>query len=143
MEVSKTAEVITRLKSVREARGMSLAEIARRVSAAGGYVSETTVRRVFADGSEEAGFNYDASIRPIAEALLVEEGGTARDDALLSIIGLKNAQIAAMRDQFETRCEEYRSRIEFLRGQIEKKDEYMTRKDEIISRLLDELHPKK
>lgn len=143
MEVSKTAEVIARLKAVREAKGLSYAEIARRVSAAGGYVSETTVRRVFADGSEEAGFNYDASVRPIAEALLVEDGGTARDDALLSIIGLKNAQIAAMREQFERRCEEFQSRIQFLRGQIEQKDVYMNRKDEIISRLMDELHPKK
>ena len=143
MEVSKTAEVITRLKAVREASGLSIAEISRRVSASGGYVSETTVRRVFSDGSEEAGFNYDSSIRPIAEALLSEDAGSARDNALLSIIGLKNAQIDAMRKQFESRCEEYRSRIEFLRGQIEKKDEYMGKKDAIIERLLDELHPPK
>ena len=158
MNSPKTIDVIRDLKAVREAEGLSVAEIVRRVNASGSSVSETVIRRVFADGSEtKDSFTYDTSIRPIAKVLLTSDKETAQMTALLNIVGLKNeqieklnkdidklnAQIEKQREQFEKLCAEYRSRIEFLRGQIEKKDEYMGKKDAIIERLLDELHPPK
>lgn len=158
MNSPKTIDVIRDLKDVREAEGLSVAEIVRRVKASGSAVSETVIRRVFADNSEtKDSFVYDTSIKPIAKVLLTSDKETAQVNALVNIIGLKNEQIEKrdeeieklyasidkQREQFEALCAEYRSRIEFLRGQIEKKDEYMGKKDAIIERLLDELHPVK
>lgn len=151
MNTPKTVDVIIKLKHVREEKGWSVAEIIRRVDAAGSGVSPSVIHRIFKKDSEtNDSFNYDTSIEPVASVLLTGEDDSLQADALLSIIGLKNEQLAEkqeqmdnMRDQFERRCEEYRSRIEFLRGQIERKDEYMGRKDLIIERLLDELHPPK
>ena len=158
MNTPKTTEVIQKLKAVKESNGLTVAEIVRRVNASGSFVSESVVRRVFAQDSEKKdGFNYNQSIQPIASVLLVTESTSAREDALLSIIGLKNEQLEdhekqleKVKAQFEKRISEYEQRIHefeqriiFLRGQIETKDKYMDRKDAIIERLLDELHPTK
>ena len=58
----KITDVITRLKRVREENGLSYQRIADLVEANGGYVSLSTIRRVFAEGSETFGWQYENTL---------------------------------------------------------------------------------
>lgn len=73
-------ELIIQLKQYREEHGFSLKRIVDIVSEyaeqnnSDDYVSLSTVKRVFKDGSEDDdSFNFDLTIRPIAAALLGAE----------------------------------------------------------------------
>lgn len=149
MEFSATQEIIVQLKAVQEKKHLSIPDIIKMVAATGEPVSETAIRRVFKKGSEENdSFNYEHTLRPIAQALLVLDGGEdavaqASTKAFLAINEYKDEKIAeleqrieGLRKQHEARCEEYETRMAFLRNQIEKKDERMDRKDGIIETLL-------
>jgi len=100
----------------------------------------STLRRVFAEGSEDVNFSYDRTIAPIARALLFQdaaetEGNAAEDDrieGLRAVILLKNGEIEQLQE-LNTHLE---SRIAFLLEQIEKKDRRMDEKDELIRQLM-------
>ena len=62
---TKTAEIITELKRVREEEGFSCARIVELVEQNGGSVSLSTVKRVFEDGSESYGWQYENTLKPI------------------------------------------------------------------------------
>jgi hypothetical protein len=66
----KYPETIAQLKQVREERNLTYNDILHLVDEAGGFVSLTTVRRVFAKGSEHQNFRYYDSIQPLKLALL-------------------------------------------------------------------------
>ncbi len=70
---TQTRDIILRLKRVKAARGLSCGRICAMVAEAGGSVSLSTVKRVFADGSEDWAFRADDTLRPIADVLLAEE----------------------------------------------------------------------
>ena len=150
MEFVNLSEIVLRLKAVKEKDHLSIADIMSKLEAAGSYLSESTVRRVFHDGSEaELGFTYQKVLKPIADVLLEDE--TADDPALLeknealhSIIKEKNrmieslsTQVDALKDQLNALRAEYDLRLRFLRDQIELKDKRMDEKDEIIRKLME------
>ena len=143
MELTKAQELIKTLKEIKERDEITYPRIMDRMEKNGKFVSLTTLRRVFAEGSEmNAGsFNYESTLIPIAEALLdVEDVPTdekspcAKDiDALKAVLRVQNEEIARLhdlKDHLETR-------ITFLLDQISKKDTRMDQKDEIIRRLMD------
>ena len=66
----KIAEIISKLKKVREENGLSYQKIVELVEQNGGNVSLSTVKRVFEDGSESYGFQYENTLKPIADAVL-------------------------------------------------------------------------
>ena len=66
----KIAEIVTKLKKVREEEGISYQRIVELVEQNGGYVSLSTVKRVFSEGSESYGFQYENTLKPIADAVL-------------------------------------------------------------------------
>ena len=68
--MTKTKDVILKLKAVKEEKQLSLDKILSIMEQNGEYVSKTTLSRVFAKGSEEKIFKYENTIRPIANALL-------------------------------------------------------------------------
>lgn len=72
-EGAQTRELILRLKQAKAARGLSCGRIHAMVEEAGGGISLSTVKRVFADGSEDWAFRADDTLRPIADVLLAEE----------------------------------------------------------------------
>ena len=144
MEHTKAAELIRQLKEVKARDEITYPRIMERMERNGKFVSLTTLRRVFADGSEKSAnnFNYETTLLPIAEALLkVEDVPTpdspyAKDiDALKAVIHVQNEEIARMHDIKEL----LETRIEFLVGQIELKDKRMDEKDEIILKLMDKV----
>lgn len=140
----KIAGIISRLKVVREENGLSYQKIVDLVEQNGGYVSLSTVRRVFEDGSESYGFQYENTLKPIADAVLGiysdSDDVTADEaDAMKAIIDYKSEKIAMLEAQLE-RCEEsYKRRIEFLRKQIDLKDARIDRRDTMIEKLMDNL----
>ena len=71
---TQTRDIILRLKRVKAARGLSCGRICAMVAEAGSSVSLSTVKRVFADGSEDWSFRVCDTVQPIADVLLAEGG---------------------------------------------------------------------
>lgn len=140
----KIAEIITKLKKVREDNGLSYQRIAELVEQNGGNVSLSTVKRVFEDGSEAYGFQYENTLKPIADAVLgiyTESAAASPDeaDALKAIIDYKTDKITELTAQLERTEESYRKRLDFLKDQIALKDKRIDRRDDMIERLLDRI----
>ena len=91
--------LITKLKQVRKQKEHSYQYIVDECERNGYSVSMSTVKRIFAEGSEEMGFRY-STIRPVAVVVLgldeVErsEAPTPDEaDALRTLISIKDTQI--------------------------------------------------
>ena len=143
MELTKSQELIRHLKEVKERDEITYPRIIERIEKKGKYVSLTTLRRVFADGSEmNAGnFNYENTLLPIAEALLdTEEVPTPVDSPYAEQINGLKAVIHTQNEEIARLCElkeHLESRVTFLLEQIEKKDRRMDEKDQIIKTLME------
>lgn len=140
-------DLIIQLKQYREEHGFSLKRIVDIVSEyaeqnnTDDYVSLSTVKRVFRDGSEDDdSFNFDLTIRPIAAALLGLESVSpkAHDKELsISLLRYKNERIQQLEKQLEDERETSNRRVEFLKQQISVKDGYLQKKDELITKLIE------
>lgn len=145
MELTKAQELIKELKEVKTRNEITYPRILERMEKNGKFVSLTTLRRVFADGSEQnaQSFSYENTLLPIAEVLLdVEDVPTDDDspyakeiDGLKAVIRCQNEEISRLYDLKE----HLEQRITFLISQIELKDKRMDAKDEIIQRLMDKV----
>ena len=145
MELTKAQELIKMLKEAKQRNEVTYPRILDRMEKNGKFVSLTTLRRVFADGSEQnaQSFNYENTLLPIAEALLDVEDVPTDDnspyateiDGLKAVIHVQNEEIARLHEMKE----HLEDRITFLLEQIEKKDRRMDEKDDIIRRLMNKL----
>ena len=144
MELTKSQELIRKLKDIKAKNEITYPRIIERMEKNGKFVSLTTLRRVFADGSEmnASSFSYENTLLPIAEVLLnVEDVPTADSpyaqeiDGLKAVIHVQNEEIARLHELKE----HLEQRITFLLEQIELKDRRMDRKDETIERLLNQV----
>ena len=158
MESKKViVRTIKRLKEIKEEQGLSVSQIMSKMAEKGYPVSESTLKRIFAPGSEKMSFRYQESIAPVAEVLFEEYGDTgATDDAveLRKIIADRDKTIENLMikieeqeksaQKFQKMCTERRTLLEshisdlqaevdLLRSQIEKKDGMFER---IMSRLV-------
>ena len=142
MELSAKQELIRKCKEAKVKNEITYPRLIEMIEAKGSYVSLSTLRRVFADGSEAnaASFSYETTLMPIADALLnVEDMPTADSpyakeiDGLKAVIHVQNEELARMHELKE----HLEGRITFLLEQIEKKDRRMDEKDDIIRRLMD------
>ena len=69
--MTNSKDIIIKLKEVRAEKGLSYADIIKIMEEKGIYpVSTATLSRIFSENSEETNFNYETTLRPIAEALL-------------------------------------------------------------------------
>ncbi|MBR5371411.1 MAG: hypothetical protein IK130_04275, partial [Oscillospiraceae bacterium] len=119
----------------------------------GQFVSESTIKRVFADGSEEQSFRYQDSIAPIADVLLDMYGDTSNlDDAesLRHIIREKNKLIEFLmikldekEADFDSRRSMYEERKVLYDRTIARLEDQIERKDAMIERLLNAYLPGK
>lgn len=139
----KVADIISRLKKVREENGLSYNRILEIVEENGTHVSISTIRRVFEEGSEEYGWQYDYTLRPIADAVLgvYAPSDVAVDEetveALRSALRYKNARLKELESQLERTEESYKRRLEFIKEQIALKDARIDRRDDMIEKLVD------
>lgn len=140
-------ELIIQLKQYREEHGFSHKRIVDIVceyaeqNNTDDYVSLSTVKRVFREGSEDDdSFNFDLTIRPIAAALLGAESVSpkAHDKELsISLLRYKNERIQQLEKQLAEERELSNRRVEFLKEQIAIKDGYLQKKDELITKLIE------
>lgn len=143
MELTRSQELIKMLKEIKAKKGITYPRLIEMMEANGKMVSLTTLRRVFADGSEmnADAFNYETTLLAIAEVLLNAEDFKPQDgnpsaeeiDGFKAVIHVQNEEIARLHDLKE----HLEERISFLLEQINKKDRRMDEKDEVIRRLLD------
>lgn len=139
---AKIAEIVTLLKRVREENGLTFQRIYDLVEEHGGHVSLSSIKRVFEPGSEAYGFQYEGTLKPIADAVLssyspADEAAGDVADTMRAIIEYKTLRIRDLEDQLAAVRASYQRRTDFLKGQIVLKDARIDRRDAMIERLLD------
>lgn len=97
MEIEKLkSKTIMQLKKIKDEQGLSIPKITEMLEARGQFVSEATLKKVFAEGSEDKNFRYQDSIAPIADVLLDKYGDETElqdVESLKQIIREKNKLI--------------------------------------------------
>ena len=141
MHQKKIADIVSKLKKVREENGLSYQKIVELVEKNGDYVSLSTVKRVFEDGSESYGFQFENTLKPIANAVLgiyseTDIVSASEVDALKSIVAYKSDRITELEARLERTEDSYRRRLDFLKDQITLKDQRIDKRDAMIERLL-------
>ena len=154
MEIEKMKRrTIHRLKQIKAEQGLSIPKIMDLMEERGQFVSEATIKRVFADGSEDQNFRYQDSIAPIADVLLDMYGDTSKlDDAdsLRQIIREKNKFIEFLmmkldekEQDFERQRTLYEERKALYEKTIGRFETQIALKDDLIERLLNKYLPEK
>lgn len=154
MELEKMKrKTIKRLKQIKTEQGLSISQIMDLMEKQGKFVSEGTLKKVFADGSEDKPFRYQDSIAPIADVLLDIYGDTSGLDdieSLRQIIREKNKLIELLLIKVEELGEEAKSRdsiyadrkaafeksISALELQVSRLHEQIDRKDIMLDKLV-------
>lgn len=130
-------EIILQLKTIKADQELTNQDILEMVEASGGVTSLSTIRRVFAEGSENQSFHFRNTIQPISRAMLATTETTIvadQDENFLQaqIDGLK--QVCELKDtllnDLQKALEAEQRKVEFLKAQVEQKDR-------IINKLLD------
>ena len=122
----KMPELILQLKAAKAERGLSNPDIVQLLQERGRYISISTVKRVFAEGSEHQSFWYEESVQPIEEILLIEVAPTpveeleSIEDAQQYVSQIEGLQAAAsFKDEL---IDELRNSNTELKASIEKKE---------------------
>lgn len=145
--MTNSKDLILKLKDVREEKGLSLTDIMKMVEDNGDFISKSTLARVFAEGSEDVTFRYEATIKPIANALLdidtIEDTDNMDTQAMKLLLQYKNDRIQELEKQvqelesdldkqkikasekLEKERELHSRSIEFLKEQVTLKDKRM------------------
>lgn len=138
--MDNTRDIISKLKEVREEKGLSLNDIVALVEKNGDYVSRSTVQRVFSEGSEDFSFRYEETVRPIAKAILdietIEDTDSMDIQAMKVLLKYKIQRIEELEQQLDREKikyhekldkerERYQKSIEFLKEQVALKDKRM------------------
>lgn len=148
--MNNSKEIIIKLKEVRLEKGLSLNDIVDLVEQNGDFISRSSVQRVFADGSEDATFKYDETIRPIANALLDIDRIETEDDldtqALKILLQYKNQRIKELELQLDKEKLKYHEKLDKERDQSRKSIEFLKEqvayKDKRMDLLLDSVKEK-
>ena len=139
-----TKKLIAQLKTVKSEKKLSPQDIVDICQENGDFVSLSTVKRVFSPDCQNMNFRYDATIRPIAKAVLglseefdpdeeeEAESTQAEHDALRALVDLKNHLI----EQLESGI---RDREETIQKTRDVADERIAQKDRIIDHLKEEV----
>lgn len=142
MEHTPSSELIKEIKWIKKRDEITYPRIQEKLEKNGFFISMSTLRRVFADGSEDVNFNYENTLLPIARVLMdftqandAEEPNAEEINGLRAIIRVQTEEIERLHELNE----HLEARVTFLIDQIEKKDRRMDEKDETIRRLLDKV----
>jgi maltooligosyltrehalose synthase len=148
MELEKLKKsTIIKLKKIKQEQNLSIKKIMDLLEDQGQFVSEGTLKKIFAEGSEEKYFRYQDTLAPLADVLLDIYGDQSEvnDVATLKrIIREKNKQIeflmVKMEEQKEVYAERknmYERRIEDLNAQLKRLDTSVEKKDKMLEQLMD------
>ena len=142
-----TRDLIIRLKEVKEERKLSLDTIEKITDENGEHVSKTTLSRLFADGSEDIAFRYEATIKPVVNALLdidtIEDNDSTDVKTMKTVLKFKMERIEELEqrvkdletaldkqkikatERLDAERDRYNKSIEFLKEQVAYKDKRM------------------
>ncbi len=120
-------QIILQLKTIKEDRDLTNQDILDMVIASGGTTSPSTVRRLFAEGSENESFNFRATIQPISKVMLAlvesekvtevdENVLQAQFDALKQESLIKEAIIKDLQEELEAE----KRKVQHLRTEVER-----------------------
>lgn len=132
---ARTREIIIQLKTIKEDKDLTNQDILDLVEAAGGVTSMTTIRRVFADGSENQNFSYRNTIQPISHALLAVSESE-------KVTELTDSVLQAQLDGLKQACELKDSIIEAQQKELEAeraKVAHLVKEVERLGKMLDKL----
>ena len=140
-----TRDVILALKQVKDEKNLSLDKILALMNEKGEFVSKTTLARVFREGSEDEIFRYEATLRPIANALLDMEEIEKDDDidtqAYKSILKLKKDLIVELKEELDKEKDKYHEKLEKQTAHFQKSIDFLNNqialKDKRIDQLMD------
>ena len=110
MPKAQTKELIVRMKAIKQLRGITNAELEQMTIDNGAAVSLTSIRRVFAEGSENKDFRTETTLIPLANILLDTEtiqtvlapGPDANAERLRGVMDLKDDMIQVLSRQVES-----------------------------------------
>lgn len=147
MELEKLKRsTIIKLKKIKDEQDLSIKKIMDLIEERGMFVSEGTLKKIFAEGSEEKNFRYQDTIAPLADVLLDiygDQSDIEDAESLRQIIREKNKQIEFLmikleeqRDVYAERKSMFESRISDLNALLTRLDISVERKDAIIEKLL-------
>ena len=151
MEVEKMKrKTIRRLKEIKAEQQLSYSQIIKMLEDAGQYVSEATLKKVFADGSEEKSFRYQDTILPLADVLLDlygDRSGIEDAESLREIIREKNKFIESLivkldeqKAIYAQKEAMYEDRKAIYAKQIEHMETQLARYERAIDKKADALH---
>ena len=145
--MTNSRDLILKLKEVREEKGYSLTDIMKLIEDNGDFISKSTLARVFAEGSEDVTFRYEATIKPIANALLdigtIEDTDNMDTQAMKLLLKYKSDRIQELEkrvqeletaldkqkikanEKLENERESHSRSIDFLKEQVAYKDKRM------------------
>lgn len=121
-----THDLIFRLKKIKDEQGLSTQDVQELLEASGYHVSENSIRKVFAPGSEKQHFRYHDTIEPIARVLLAvypEDDNNTEKEALRAEISVKDELIDHLKNQIvlkDERIDRLMSRVDVLLQQLQK-----------------------
>ena len=143
----RISEIVLKLKQIREERNLTIHDIYDLVCDSGGYLSLSSVKRVFSEGSENQHFRYHDTIQPIVRALLGVNEETPENnditaneiDALKNVILLKDSIIVELekeKNALSTKNNALEENLQTLRDENQRKVDYLL---EQIKRLRQEI----
>ena len=160
--MTDTKKIISLLKQVKDEKKLSLDAILELIEKNGDFVSKSTLSRIFREGSEDTGFKYETTIRPIADAILDIDNIEVYDDtdtkAYKSLLQLKKEIILELKssneqtkvayaEKLQEKTDRFQRSLDFVTHQIELKDqridallsmnnELMLRNNELLKQLM-------
>lgn len=137
-------ELILLVKEAKATSGITYKEIEDKTRKLGSPVSESSIKRIFAEGSENKVTKNDKTLMPIASVLLepaaIREALRPKEEAsdeVLGIIAMKEDRIDVLKRQFAAKEAEYQKRIAELEHQLVKTDEDHLRVIDILTKQIE------
>lgn len=132
----QSRELILQLKNVKDTMELSCPQIHALATAQGYNISLATVKRVFSKGSEDSGFNYSDTLKPLSAVLLEKaETAEANEDGSIEIETYKklgaykdrlieqlSEQVAATGAASNREADAANMQIEYIKGMLAARD---------------------
>lgn len=115
MESTHSAQVISALKQARNECGLTVQDVYNIAIEMGETISLTTVKRIFAEGSERQNFRYIDSLAPIERTLAAYKAEKAASELPPNALATQ-----------------FREQIDYLKRESEKKDQMIARRSKVI-----------
>ena len=148
--MTNSRDLILKLKEVKAVKDLSYSEIEAITERNGEHVSIASISRVFAKGSEDEGFRYEGTLKPIANAILdidtIEEDDDLDTQALKMMLKYKATKIKELEAELDHAKVKYHEKLEKERAQsrssIDFLKEQVALKDKRIDQLLEAVFEK-